>query len=234
MLFVTGTDTGVGKTVVTAALAATASGSVAVLKPAQTGTVGDGEGDAAAIGRMTGGVERTTGEITTSELARHRDPLAPAAAARRDGISPVTPGRIVAAVARLVATHDLVLVEGAGGLLVPYDDHGGTLADAAGALAAPVLVVCPAGLGALNASALTVRELRHRGLDCPGLVIGSRPSDPDLAARCNAVDLPAVTGVPLLGALPEGAGLLRGAEFRAVAAAGLAPALGGEWAGVGQ
>ncbi|SDJ69813.1 dethiobiotin synthetase [Actinopolyspora mzabensis] len=225
----TGTGTGVGKTVVTAALAATASGSVAVLKPAQTGIVGDEEGDAAAIGRMTGGIGRMTGGVTTSELARHRDPLAPAVAARREGAPPVTPGRIVAAVARLAASHDLVLVEGAGGLLVPYDDHGGTLADAAGPLAAPVLVVCPAGLGALNASALTVRELRHRGLDCPGLVIGSRPSAPELAARCNAVDLPAVTGVPLLGALPEGAGRLRGAEFRAVAAAGLAPALGGEW-----
>ncbi|GAB3560930.1 dethiobiotin synthetase [Actinopolyspora lacussalsi] len=232
-LFVTGTGTGVGKTVVTAALAATASGSVAVLKPAQTGTVGDDEGDTAAIGRMTGGVERTTGGVTTLELARHRDPLAPAVAARREGTSPVTPERIVAAVARLAASHDLVLVEGAGGLLVPYDDHGGTLADAAASLAAPVLVVCPAGLGALNASTLTVRELRHRGLDCPGLVIGSRPSDPDLAARCNAADLPAVTGVPLLGALPEGSGRLRGAEFHAVAVSGLAPGLGGEWDAVG-
>ncbi|SDP20763.1 dethiobiotin synthetase [Actinopolyspora xinjiangensis] len=220
-LFVTGTGTDVGKTVVTAALAATARGSVAVLKPAQTGSGEDG--DLVEVERMTGG------GITTLELARHRDPLAPAVAARREAVPPVTPARIVSAAEELAAAHDLVLVEGAGGLLVPYDDSGGTLPDAAVPLGAPVLVVCPAGLGALNTAALTVRELRHRKLDCPGLVVGSWPTAPDLAARCNVVDLPSVTGVPLLGALPEGAGRLRDEEFRTVARAGLAPSLGGEW-----
>src|SRR5690606_29522971 len=125
--------------------------------------------------------------------------------------------------------HDLVLVEGAGGLLVRFDAAGGTLADAAALLSAPVLVVAPAGLGTLNATELTARELRGRGLDVAGVVIGSWPDEPDLAARCNLVDLPDVTGAPLLGAVPAGAGALAPAGFRASAPHWLASRLEGTW-----
>ena len=69
-----------------------------------------------------------------------------------------------------------------------------------------MLVVATAGLGTLNHTELTVAELRRRGLTCVGVVVGAWPADPDLAARCNLVDLPAVTGVPLLGAVAAGAG----------------------------
>jgi dethiobiotin synthetase len=92
-----------------------------------------------------------------------------------------------------------------------------------------VLVVAAAGLGTLNATALTVEALRARGLRCTGVVIGSWPAVPDLAASENLRDLPLVTGVPLLGALPDGAGALDRAEFASVARHGLAPALGGRW-----
>jgi dethiobiotin synthetase len=121
--------------------------------------------------------------------------------------------------------RDLVLVEGAGGLLVRLDDDGDTLADAAAALGAPVLVVAEAGLGTLNATALTCEALRARGLECAGVVIGAWPEAPDLAARCNLADLPAYAGAPLLGRLPAGANALDRADFLAAAREGLAAVL---------
>jgi dethiobiotin synthetase len=222
LLVVTGTGTDVGKTVVTAAVAALAAGRVAVLKPAQTGVAEGEDGDLAQVARLVPGV-------TTRELGRYPDPLAPATAARRSGMAPVRPLRAAAAALELAADHDLVLVEGAGGVLVRFDDDGGTLADVATKLAAPVIVVVVAGLGTLNHTELTVSELRRRGLTCAGVVIGAWPAEPDLAARCNLADLPAVTGVPLLGAVPDGAGDLDAFAFARLARHALAPALGGRW-----
>ena len=223
MLVVTGTGTGVGKTVVTAAVATLHPGRVAVLKPAQTGVGPDEPGDLADVARLAG-------PATTAELARYPDPLAPATAARRAGRPPLDPAAAAREAARLAADHDLVLVEGAGGLLVRFcDDPPGTLADVARLLGAPVLVVAAAGLGTLNATALTVEALRARDLKCAGVVIGAWPADPDLAARENLRDLPAVTGVPLLGALPERSGALDREAFARVARHGLAPELGGRW-----
>ncbi|WP_217135425.1 dethiobiotin synthase [Streptomyces sp. AC558_RSS880] len=225
VLVITGTGTEVGKTVVTAALAATALAagrSVAVLKAAQTGVRPDEAGDAEEVARLAGAV-------TTAELARYPDPLAPATAARRAGRAPVHPHEVAERAAKLATEHDLVLVEGAGGLLVRFDAAGGTLADAAALLSAPVLVVASAGLGTLNVTELTARELRGRGLDLAGVVIGSWPTEPDLASRCNLLDLPDVTGVPLLGAVPAGAGALDPAGFRASAPHWLEPRLEGTW-----
>ncbi|MEY9490074.1 dethiobiotin synthetase [Streptomyces calvus] len=225
VMVVTGTDTEVGKTVVTAAVAAAALAagrSVAVLKAAQTGVGPDEPGDAEEVARLAGAV-------TAAEVARYPDPLAPATASRRAGRAPVHPHEVAERAAKLATEHDLVLVEGAGGLLVRFDAAGGTLADAAELLSAPVLVVARAGLGTLNTTELTVRELRGRGLDPAGVVVGSWPTEPDLAARCNLLDLPDVTGVPLLGAVPAGAGLLDPAVFRAAAPHWLAPRLEGTW-----
>jgi dethiobiotin synthetase len=225
VLVITGTGTEVGKTVVTAAVAATAlaSGrSVAVLKAAQTGVRPDEPGDAAEVARLAGAV-------TTAELARYPEPLAPATAARRAGRAPVHPQEVAEAAAKLAPEHDLVLVEGAGGLLVRLDPAGGTLADAARLLSAPVLVVVSAGLGTLNTTELTARELRSRGLDPAGIVIGSWPAAPDLASRCNLADLPDVAGAPLLGSVPAGSGALAPAAFRAAAPHWLAPRLDGTW-----
>jgi dethiobiotin synthetase len=224
VLVVTGTGTGVGKTVVTAALAALAVAGgrrVAVVKPAQTGVAPGEPGDLAEVRRLVGSAHA----LTTLELARYPDPLAPATAAARAGRPAVTAADAAEAAAKLAAEHDLVLVEGAGGLLVRFAGTD-TLADVAAALAAPVLVVAAAGLGTLNHTALTTEALAARRLRCPGVVIGAWPAEPDLAARCNLADLPEVTGVPLLGRLPAGAGRLAPDEFlvTARAALGAAPA----------
>jgi dethiobiotin synthetase len=225
ILVITGTGTEVGKTVTTAAVAASALAAgrtVAVLKPAQTGVGPRERGDADEVARLAGAV-------TTAELARYPEPLAPATAARRAGLAPVRPREVAEAAVKLAAEHDLVLVEGAGGLLVRFDEAGGTLADAAGLLRAPVLVVASAGLGTLNTTELTARELRSRGVELLGVVIGGWPGSPDLAMRCNVTDLPDVAAAPLLGALPMGAGALAPADFRTAAPGWLAPRLDGTW-----
>ncbi|MFG2133433.1 dethiobiotin synthase [Streptomyces sp. NPDC048751] len=225
VLVITGTGTEVGKTVTTAAVAAAALAagrSVAVLKAAQTGVRPDERGDADEVARLAG-------DVTATEVARFPEPLAPGTAARRAGLPPVAPREVAQAAAKLATEHDLVLVEGAGGLLVRFDEAGGTLADVAELLSAPVLLVASAGLGTLNTTELTARELRSRRLDLLGVVIGSWPDSPDLASRCNVADLPEVSGAPLLGALPAGAGALPPPAFRAAAPAWLAPRLDGTW-----
>ncbi|MFF0817088.1 dethiobiotin synthase [Rhodococcus sp. NPDC003318] len=219
ILCVTGTSTDVGKTVATAALAALALAqgrTVAVCKPAQTGVDAGEPGDLAEV-------QRLTGVRDVVELARYPEPLAPDTAARRAGLPLLDRADVVAAVRDLDATHDLTLVEGAGGLLVRLGVDGFTLADVAADLDAPLLLVAAAGLGTLNHSALTVAAARQAGLRLAGTVIGSWPSAPDLAMRCNLADLAEVTGVPLLGRLPEGAGSLDRAAFTAGAPTWLDP-----------
>lgn len=223
-LLVTGTGTGVGKTVVTAALAALALSRgqrCTVVKPAQTGVPDDAPGDLADVIRLAGD------DVHPVELVRYPDPLSPAAAARRCGRPTLDPAEAAHAVLTAERDADLVLVEGAGGLLVRYDDDGFTMADLARTLRLPVLVVTEPGLGTLNATALTLEAMAHRGLDLTGLVIGAWPDEPDLATRSNVTDLEMLAARPLLGALPAGLGGRDRADFLATARAGLARSLGG-------
>lgn len=222
---VTGTGTGVGKTIVTAAIAALAQADgrrVAVLKAAQAGLNEDGTGDVDTVRRLAG-------DVTTRELARYIDPLAPETAARRSGMATIGPADIAQETSMLDEDHDVVIVEGAGGLLVRFDSNGSTIADAAWAMGVPVIVVAQAGLGTLNATALTAEALLRRGIESLGVVVGSWPAEPDLAARCNLEDLPVAAGAPLLGALPEGAGALDRQRFLEIARGGLSPWFGGEF-----
>lgn len=217
-VIVTGTDTGVGKTVVTAAVAAAATQAglrAAVLKPAQTGTAGDEERDADAVRRLAA-------PATVRTLVEYPDPLAPLAAARAAGRAPLMLGDALAAIEELTAEHEVVLVEGAGGLLVPMGGGGWTVADLAVALGAPVVVVARAGLGTLNHTALTLEALDRR--DVPArVVIGAWPAEPELVHRANACDLPG----ELAGAVPDGAGGWEPARFRDGAADWLVPELCG-------
>lgn len=228
MLIITGTGTGVGKTVVTAAIAAVAAAvgrAVACVKPAQTGVAAGGESDVQAVSRLSGLSD-------VHELARYPEPLAPATAARRAGAAPV-PLAALAGRIRALTGRDLILIEGAGGLLVRLDADGATVAGLAGVLGAPLLVVAAAGLGTLNAAALTCEAIRARGLKTAGVVIGSWPAQPGPAETANLADLPAYTHAPLLGAIPEGAGQLGRRDFLAAARNSLAPSLGGTWPGTG-
>ena len=212
VVVVTGTSTGVGKTVATAALALRAAeqGSVMVVKPVQTGIV-DGDSDADEVHRLTG--------CAVQEFTALDEPLAPDTAARRQGVRIPVVAEYADRIRVLAEFHDTVVVEGAGGLLVRLDTEGGTILDLAAELAEalPVEVVVVAGpqLGTLNHAELTVGAIRARGLEPAGIVVGAWPAEPGLAERCNAEDLPRVTGLPVLATLPAGVGALDREAFRA-------------------
>ncbi|MFT4124771.1 MAG: dethiobiotin synthase [Gordonia sp. (in: high G+C Gram-positive bacteria)] len=211
-LAITGTSTDVGKTVVTAALAAALLArdvDVAVCKPVQTGVSAGEVGDLAVVTALAG-------PVPMLECVRYPDPLAPETAARHAGRPLVDPGALHRSIERFADAHDRTLIEGAGGVLVRLGaDH--TLLDVATALNADLLVVVPAGLGALNHAELTVQAIRAAGLRPAGLVIGAWPAEPGLAERCNRADLPRLTGVPLVGVVPAGVGTLSRAAFAAAA-----------------
>jgi dethiobiotin synthetase len=226
VLFITGTGTGVGKTIATAAIAALARAAgqrAAVVKLAQTG-VHDGPGsDTPDLDTVT----RLSGVTDTHELARFPDPLSPEAAARVSGLPPADLDASAEYIAKLADSCDLVLVEGAGGLLVRYDPAGATIADLSAALNAPALVVTAPALGTLNHTALTLEALAARKIVSAGVVIGSWPDRPGLAELANLTDLEVIAGGPLAGVLPEGAGALDRQAFLALATAALIPSLGG-------
>lgn len=228
IVIVSGTGTGVGKTIVTAAVAALAlqrGSRVAVVKAAQTGVSPGEPADLDDVARLCGPGH----QLTLAEGSRFPDPLSPAAAARISGQPPVELGQLAIQIAALETEHQLVVVEGAGGLLVRFDEEGATIASLAARLDAEVLLVTSAGLGALNSTALTLEALAHRGLRLAGLVIGSWPHEPDLASASNVADFEMLAARPLVGALAERAGQLDPAAFAAAAAVGLAPSLGGRF-----
>ncbi len=209
VLIVTGTDTGVGKTVTTAALAAAArlaGVDVAVCKPVQTGSA-DGDDDLAEVRRLSG-VDALHGGW------RYPEALAPVAAAVRAGLP--LPGRdeLVASVRAADAPGRLTIVEGAGGLLVEMGAGGVTLRDIAAEVSAPVLVVVSPGLGTLNHTALTLESLAGQDIATAGLVIGAWPAEPGVAEQGNREALAALADVRAV--LPAGASALTAEDFQAL------------------
>jgi dethiobiotin synthetase len=209
VLAVTGTDTEVGKTVVAAAVASgqlSQGRSVAVVKPAQTGLGPCGHGDLDEVRRLSGA-------HSLHEGVRLPAALAPDTAARIAGRTLPSLSTQQELVRSVATAHDVTIVEGSGGLLVRLGDDF-SLADVVVPYDAEWVVVCRAGLGTLNHTELTVRALLDLGATVRGVVIGSWPDHPGPAELENLVDLPRVTGVPLLGRIPEGAARLPSNRFR--------------------
>ncbi|MGD9764310.1 MAG: dethiobiotin synthase [Candidatus Binatia bacterium] len=202
-ILVTGTDTGIGKTAVTCAIAAALDLrglDVGVMKPVETGCAPDATGarhppDAGHLRWFAGRAD----PLDTVCPYPLRDPLAPALAARREGI-PLDIDRIAAHVQRLRATCAIGLIEGAGGLLAPFAVRA-TLADLAAACALPLLIVVGNRLGCVNHAAMTVRCAEAAGLRIAGYVVNTLTAEPDLATETN-VDLLAETIGPSLGVMP--------------------------------
>ncbi len=203
VVYITGTDTGVGKTIVAATLAVALGGSVAVYKPTQAG-LEDGLGDIDVVHRLTG-------LTSVYEGIRLAYPMAPVAAAAREGVGLPPLTAHAEKIATLASRHDHVLVEGAGGLLVALDADGNTIADFPG----PFIVVCRAGLGTLNHTALTLTALSTRNREVAGLIIGAWPARPDEIDESNRVELGRLSR--LLGAVPGNAGRLDTAAFQRAA-----------------
>lgn len=202
-IFITGTDTGVGKTLVACGLAALLRDSgykVGVMKPVETGC---GERDGRLFSqdgfylKEASGCSEPLEKICPYSL---KDPLAPSVAAERSGVR-IDIDHIQALYSDLSSKHDITIVEGAGGLLVPLLPHY-TYADLARLLKLPVLVVAANRLGAINHLLLTLEHASCRGLRVLGYVLNRQSSERSLAADTNREALLSLTAVPFLGEIP--------------------------------
>jgi len=204
-LFITGTDTGVGKTVVAGALAAMlhrGGVDVGVMKPVATGCVRRREGlvseDAEFLAYAAEAPEPLD-EICPIRLA---EPLAPSVAAARAKIQ-IDLAPMWEAWRRIRDAHEVLLVEGIGGILCPVTPKL-FVADLAVRMNLPVLVVARPDLGTINHTALTVEAARSRGLDVAGIVINRYNRDTEDVAQLTAPDeIQRATGVAVWGLVPD-------------------------------
>ena len=204
-VFITGTDTGVGKTRIGAALAHLLIGRGLLVRPRKpvesgcpTGPDGLVPQDAAVLREAAGCVE----PLERICPYRLRAPLAPERAAALEGMT-LDLGRLRAACLAGIGSDDFLLVEGAGGFYSPLA-KGALNADLAGGLGLPVLVVAADRLGTLNHTLLTVEAVRMRGLALAGLILNQPAPQPD-PAMDNAADLEHWLQMPVLR-LPYGTG----------------------------
>ena len=204
-IFVTGTDTGVGKTMVSAALAhfLTERGlNVGIMKPAESGV-----SDPARLGNdgsLLQWAAKSSDTIEEISPYRLRAPLAPAQAAEKDGCFIDFAG-LVATAQKLGKRHDFLIVEGAGGLMTPLS--GGLLmADLAKAIGLPLLVVTTARLGTLNQTLLTIFAAQQMEIPVAGYLINRMPAQPDEAAETAPHTLASLASADILGVLPEVSG----------------------------
>lgn len=198
--FVTGTDTGVGKTLVTGALAAALRRrgfDVGVAKPVQSGSGLHEQGGDTERLRALAGVLDDPAELCVYAFEA---PLAPLVAAELAG-ERVELDRIESRLAVLAARHEALLVEGAGGLLTPLAP-GTTMLDLAERLALPLLVVARDGLGTVNHTLLTVEAARRRGVEVVGVIMSAAQPVPDGSEQRNAELVEAFAAVPVIGRLP--------------------------------
>jgi dethiobiotin synthetase len=173
----------VGKTAVACGLAralASAGHDVGVSKPVQSGAAADDPAGDAMLLREAAGVDDAPGEICPYAFAA---PLAPLVASRLEG-RPVEADVVLESIAELGRRHDLLLVEGAGGLIVPVGESW-TIADLAVWLGLPLVVVARAGLGTVNHTLLTLEAARTRGLEVTAVVLNGRAPDTDASADTN-------------------------------------------------
>jgi dethiobiotin synthetase len=198
-LFVTGTDTGVGKTLISAALLRYARrlGLVPIpFKPAETGCAPD-PADARALWQAA----RPPIDEADVCLYALRLPVAPLAAAEAEGVR-IDPQRIAHRANVLAAKGDLLLVEGAGGLLVPYAD-GVTAVDLAKQLDLALLVVARTALGTVNHTALTLREAARSDVPVAGLILNRTPGSDGPQEAANAALIASLTGRWAMGTFPN-------------------------------
>jgi dethiobiotin synthetase len=191
-LFVTGTDTGVGKTVVSTGLlrlALRAGVRLVPFKPVETGVGPAGPSDARALLAASQHQDLALADVCPVTFP---EPVAPAAAAHHHA-RPISIPRLLSAAGRLRRRGDALLVESAGGLLSPYTARA-TAADLAARMALPILLIARNGLGTINHTALCLAELRRRRLPVAAvLLVATTPAPPH--DERNAELISATTGV---------------------------------------
>lgn len=202
-IFITGTDTDVGKTMVSCAIAAALSKRglrVGVAKPIETGAVANEQGH--LVGHDCAKLAAAAGSLQLpEELASYlfREPAAPLVAAAAEHAH-VDPTRLAADVRATAATSEFMLVEGAGGIMVPIAPDF-TYLELAHELALPIVVVVGSRLGCVNHALMTLELLERRGLTTAGWILNNyNPADPfELAARTNRELIASFTAAPNLG-----------------------------------
>lgn len=198
-LFITGTDTGVGKTIVAATLARILrlrGVNVGVMKPVTSGCI---ERNGELISEDAELLAWAAGVDCTDDVAPYclHEPVAPVEAAKLEGVK-IDFSRIEACYRRLVAQHEFVIVEGAGGLMVPL--NGGLLiADLVKQLKLPLLVVARPGLGTINHSVLTCFAAGQMELEVKGVMVNRFPANPGLAEKVASHQIGSLCGAPILG-----------------------------------
>lgn len=205
-IFITGTDTGVGKTHVTCGLAAELSWrclNVGVMKPVETGCL---MRRGKLVPKDAVALARSSGVHDSPELInpyRFREPIAPATAAAREG-KRIDVRKILRAFGVLSEGHEFMLVEGAGGIMVPLTSKS-TFLDLAKELDLPVLIVARPNLGAVNHTLLTVNALRGRSIPIAGICINdSIGGAQGIAERTGPPLIARVSSVPVLATIRHG------------------------------
>jgi dethiobiotin synthetase len=203
-IFITGTDTGVGKTAVSCGLAAYLSlkkgYDVGVMKPFESGNEGSVRqmtGDAFALKAAAGCPD----DIADINPYSFKAPLAPEAAATLEGAH-IDIARVISVYTRLTERHDIVIVEGAGGILVPIRD-GYFYSDLMAAFKSPVIVVSRLTLGTINHTLLSCRYLGSAGIKVAGVILNDMQGEKDIASQTNPGMLEKYLDVPLLGTFPH-------------------------------
>ena len=223
-IFITGTDTGVGKSIAAAAIARLLHGrgvNVGVMKPVTSGCReknGRLVSDDAELLAWGAGLDRVDADVTPYLL---REPIAPGEAASREGVR-INFQFIGEAFERLASRYDFVIVEGAGGLMVPLAG-GHLIADLVKYLSLPLHVIARPNLGTVNQTLLTCFAARQLGITVSGVIINNYPEQPGLAEQSAPHLIASLAGAPLLGIFPH----LEGDDLQEVVA-GLAARLAGE------
>lgn len=194
-IFITGTDTGVGKTVATLVLATLLQDqgyNVGVMKPVQCG--GD---DAAFLKKSL----RLSDQLVEINPCFARDPLSPHLAFQREKRK-IDVGKVLTAYGRLKQRHDIVLVEGAGGLMAPLrDDY--FVADLVRDLDLELVIVARLGLGTINHTLLTIEQARGQGLEVRGVLFSETSSRKrGISERTNPQVIQTLGNVEVLGTIP--------------------------------
>jgi len=201
-IFVTGTDTGVGKTIVSAALAhylTERNLKVGVMKPVESGV-----SDPSRLGEdgeLLCWAANSSDSIEEISPYRLQAPLSPAQAAEKEKIF-IDFAHLVATARNHGKRHDFLIIEGAGGLMTPL--RGGLLvADLAKAMGLPLLVVNTPRLGTINQTLLTIFAAQQMGIPVAGYMINRMPAQPDEAEESAPHTLSSLASADILGVLPE-------------------------------
>lgn len=204
-IFITGTDTGVGKTAISASLAAFFSLkkelNVGVMKPFESGLARTGRDESASDARLLKEASGTSDTLEEINPYTFETPLAPEAAAKQENVV-IDIDKVSKTFQKLRERHNVLVIEGAGGVLVPIGE-GFFFCDLMKTWEIPVIIVSRLGLGTINHTLLTNVFLQSMGISVLGVILNDIDGVGDIAAKTNPQMLQQYLNVPILGIFPH-------------------------------